>query len=118
MSIDALKGMPEKELRAKLTQLSTENFNTRFTTERMTSVKGAGARSRKREIARILTVLAGREKLKQQQDAEKALATALEKTGPAHSGTVEDKRRRRKLRDRLAQTRRSVRGVKLYAEGK
>lgn len=118
MSIDALKGMPEKELRAKLSELSTENFNARFTTERMTSAKGAVAGGRKREIARILTVLKGREKLKQQQATEKSLAAALEKSGPAHSGTVEDKRKRRKLRSRVAQVRRSVRGLKLYAEGK
>ncbi|MHC4840882.1 MAG: 50S ribosomal protein L29 [Planctomycetota bacterium] len=59
MSINALKGLSDQELTGKLNELAGENFKQRFVTEAMTSVKGAEIRKRRREIARIRTVLDG-----------------------------------------------------------
>ena len=55
MSFDALKGLSSTELRAKLKQLSEENFHAKFTTEGATPAGGAEMRTRRREIAQPRT---------------------------------------------------------------
>jgi ribosomal protein L29 len=109
MSFDALKGLPEKELHARLNELSQENFKAKFTTEAMTSQRGADIRTRRRELARIKTVLKGRETLKRAKQEETELTKTLEELGAPHTGNTNDKRRRSKLQGRLAQVKRTIR---------
>lgn len=109
MSFDALQGLPEKELHARLNELSEENFKSKFTTEAMTSQRGAEIKVRRRELARIKTVLQGRETLKRAKKKEAELTEALKSLGAPHTGTANEKRRRSKLLGRLAQVKRTVR---------
>jgi ribosomal protein L29 len=109
MSFDALKGQSEKDLNSKLNQLAQENFKARFTTEAMTSQRGAEMRKRRREIARIKTVLAGRKTLETAKASEKKLAEQIKKLGAAHEGDAKQKNARRKLQRRLEEAKRTVR---------
>jgi ribosomal protein L29 len=109
MSFDALKGQPEKDLKGKLNQLAQENFKAKFTTEAMTSQRGAQILKRRREIAQIKTVLRGRQKLAEAQASEKQLATQIKKLGAPHEGDANQKNARRKLQRRLAEAKRTVR---------
>ena len=115
MAFDALQGLPVKELTAKLNQLAEENFKARFTTEAMTSQKGAEMRNRKREIARIRTVFEGREAFERAQAEEKKLNELIGKLGKAHEGDAATKRRRSKLQGRLNQVKRTLRELKPLA---
>jgi ribosomal protein L29 len=109
MSFDALKGQPEKDLTGKLNQLAQENFKARFTTEAMTSQRGAEILKRRREIARIKTVLRGRQALAEAKTQEKQLATQIKKLGAPHEGDKNQKNARRKLQRRLEEVKRTVR---------
>ncbi len=104
-----MKGLPAKELQAKLNELGQENFKAKFTTEEMTPVRGAEIRGRRREIARIMTVLKGRKTLKKAKNLEKQLAADLEELGAPHTGDRDVKNRRRKLARRKAEVERTVR---------
>ncbi len=73
----------EQGLRAKLKELTQENFQARFTSEAMTPTKGALIKSRRREIARIQTVLKGREALTRLQAEKAKLDERLKKLGKA-----------------------------------
>lgn len=115
MAFDALKGQPSKELTAKLNQLAEENFKARFTTEAMTSQRGAEMRSRRREIARIRTVFEGRAALERAQGEEKKLNELIGKLGKAHEGDDAIKRKRSKLQNRLSQVKRTIRELKPLA---
>ncbi|MCG3184292.1 MAG: 50S ribosomal protein L29 [Planctomycetes bacterium] len=116
MSIDALRGQPEKELVGRVNQLAQENFKARFTTEAMTSQRGAEMLKRRREIARIKTVLSGRQKLEQAKAEEKKLSEAIKKLGAPHEGDTRQKNARRNLQNRLAQVQRTVRELGALAE--
>ena len=118
MSFDALKGQPEKELTAKLNQLAEENFKARFTTEAMTSQRGAEMLNRRREIARIRTVQVGREALARAQAEEKKLNAAINALGAPHEGDAGRKRARTKLLRRLNEAKRTVRELEELAKGK
>lgn len=109
MTIEALKGLPEKELHAKLNELSQENFTAKFTTEAMTPQRGVEIRKRRRELARIKTVLRGRETLKRAKQEMQELDGLLESLGAPHTGNTNDKRRRSKLLSRLKQVKRTIR---------
>lgn len=109
MSFDALKGQTEKDLNGKLNQLAQENFKARFTTEAMTSQRGAEMRKRRREIAQIKTVLEGRKALEAAKAAEKKLGDQIKKLGAPHEGDEKQKNARRKLQRRLAEAKRTVR---------
>lgn len=115
MSINAFKGQPEKDLRGRLTQLADENFKARFTTEAMSPSKGATIRHRRREAARVKTVLAGREALARAQAEQKKVDERLKALGPAHTGTDSIKRSRRKLLDRKAELSRTIRELGILA---
>lgn len=108
MSIETLKGQTEKELRGRLNELNSEIFKSRFSTEAMNPRKGSEISSRRREIARIHTVLQGRAALARRQEEAKKLELQLAGMGKPHEGTVEDKRRRSLLARRLADARRAV----------
>jgi ribosomal protein L29 len=109
MSFDALKGQSGKDLNGKLNQLAQENFKARFTTEAMTSQRGAEMRKRRREIAQIKTVLEGRKALETAKANEKKLAEQIKKLGAPHEGDEKQKNARRKLQRRLAEAKRTVR---------
>jgi len=109
MTIDTYHGLPEKDLRGKLAELHAENFKSAFTSEKMNPRKGAEIRARKKEIARILTVLSGRAALARHQSEEKKLELRLGGLGRPHEGSREDKRRRAMVGRRLEETRRAVR---------
>ncbi len=109
MTIETIKGQSEQELRAKLTELNAENFKARFTTEVMNPRKGADMRKRRREIARIKTVLHGRAAQARREAEIKKLMLALDAFGQPHQGSVEHKRRRSKIAARLEAARRSLR---------
>ena len=108
-NFDALKSGTAKDLTGKLNQLAQENFKAKFTTEAMTSQRGAEMRKRRREVARIKTVLAGREALSRGHADEKALAQKLKAIGAPHEGDAKQKNARRKVQNRLEQVKRMVR---------
>ena len=108
MSFDALKGLSSTELRAKLKQLSEENFHAKFTTEAATPARGAEIRKRRREIAQILTVGEGRKALVRLQDEKKALDERLEGVIAVEKPGVPEHNAARKTRDRLAEVRRGI----------
>jgi ribosomal protein L29 len=115
MSINAFKGQPEKDLRGQLQQLADENFKARFTTEAMTPTKGASIRHRRRDVARINTVLAGRKALERAKAEQVKVEERLKALGPAHTGTDAVKRSRRKLLDRKASLSRTIRELGILA---
>lgn len=109
MTIETIKGQSEQELRAKLTELNAENFKARFTTEVMNPRKGSDIRKRRREIARIKTVLHGRAAQARREAEVKKLTLALQAFGQPHQGSVEHKRLRSKIAARLEAAQRSLR---------
>lgn len=109
MSFDALKGLPAKELQAKLNELGEENFKAKFTTEEMTPVRGAEIRVRRREIARIMTVMKGRKTLKQAKQQQTQLDEELKALGAPHTGDSRVKNLRRRLLRRKAEVERTIR---------
>ena len=115
MAFDALKGQPEKELTAKLNQLAEENFKARFTTEAMTPQRGEEMRKRRREIARIRTVVEGRKTLERAQGEEKVLEEKIKELGAPHTGDRSHKDARSKLIGRLKQVKRTIRELKPLA---
>lgn len=115
MAFDALKGQPEKELTAKLNQLAEENFKARFTTEAMTPQKGGELRKRRREIARIRTVLEGRDALAKAKQEEQHLNEQISKLGKPHEGDAAAKRARTRLQNRLGQVKRTIRELEPLA---
>ncbi|MBX3459554.1 MAG: 50S ribosomal protein L29 [Planctomycetes bacterium] len=117
MSFDAIKGKPEKELVAKLNELSDEQFKAKFTTEAMTPARGAQMLKRRREMARIRTVLQGRKALDGARTEEKRLEAAIKGLGAPHKGTPEQKNARRKLVSKLEQVKRTIRELNAL-EGK
>lgn len=118
MTFDALRGQPEKELRGKLNQLAQENFKSRFTTEAMTSQRGAEMLKRRREVARIHTVLQGREALNRAKAEQTKLDEKLKTMGAPHEGDQATKAARSKLRHRLSQVKRTIRELEVLAKGK
>ncbi|MCA8912083.1 MAG: 50S ribosomal protein L29 [Planctomycetes bacterium] len=118
MTFDALRGQPEKELQAKLNQLAEENFKARFTTEAMTSQRGAEILNRRREIARIRTVLSGRKALERAKAEQTKLDAKLNDLGKPHEGDEAQKRARTKLQNRLGQVKRTIRELEALAKGK
>jgi ribosomal protein L29 len=109
MSFDALKSQTLKDLNGKLNQLAQENFKARFTSEAMTSQRGAEIRKRRREIAQIKTVLEGRKALETAKADEKRLAAQVKQLGAPHEGDAKQKNARRKLQRRLDEARRTIR---------
>ena len=79
MTIESLKGQSRAELVARRNQLAGENFKESFTPEAMTPAKGAEIRKRRRELARIETVLMGRARLDAMTAEKKALEARVEK---------------------------------------
>lgn len=118
MSIDALKGQPLKDLTGKLNQLAQENFKASFTTEAMTPARGTEIRKRRREVARIHTVLRGREALKEAKELQGKLEAQVKALGAPHEGDEAQKNKRRKLQQSLEKAKRTVRELSSYAEGK
>jgi ribosomal protein L29 len=118
MTFDALRGQPEKELTAKLNELAQENFKARFTTEAMTSQRGAEMLKRRREIARIRTVQVGRQTLARTQAEIKRLDAQIKLLGKPHEGNEGVKRNRSNLLRKLAQAKRTVRELEALAKGK
>ncbi|MBX3475301.1 MAG: 50S ribosomal protein L29 [Planctomycetes bacterium] len=109
MSIDQIKGQTEKELRGRLNELNGEIFKSRFSTEVANPRKGAEIRKRRREIARIHTLLQGRVALARRQEEVRQLELKLSGLGKAHEGTQEHKRRRSMVAGQLEVARRAVR---------
>lgn len=118
MTIDTYKGHSEKELRGKLAELSAENFKAGFTSERVTSQKGAEMNKRRKEIARIKSVLASREALKRHAEEQKKLELRLSGMGQPHQGSVEDKRRRSMVSRRLGEVKRAIRELDSFKVAK
>lgn len=108
MSFEGVKGKPEKELLAKMNELADENFKAKFTTEAMSSTKGAQVRKRRREIAQVKTVLQGRKRLELAQAEQKKLEAAIEGIGKPHEGSIAQKNARRKLAGRLDRVKRTI----------
>lgn len=109
MSFDALTGLTNAELRAKLKQLSEENFTAKFTTEAPTPARGAEMRKRRREIARVLTVLEGRQALERLQAEQKELDERLKQvTGAGKPGRAE-RNAARKTRERIGKVKLGIR---------
>lgn len=118
MTFDALKGQPEKELQAKLNQLAEENFKAKFTTEAMTPQRGTEIRKRRLEMVRIHTVLNGRKALERARAEETKLDEKLKALGAPHEGDQAAKRSRRRLQNRLAQVKRTIRELDTLSKGK
>lgn len=78
-----IRAQNETALRAKLKELSQENFQAKFTSEAMTPAKGAAMKARRREIARILTALKGREALARLTAEQTKLEERIKKLGKA-----------------------------------
>jgi ribosomal protein L29 len=117
MGFDAVRGQPVKELTAKLNQLAEENFKARFTTEAMTSQRGAEMRKRRREIARIRTVLEGRAALDRAKSEQAKLEELIKKHGAPHVGDQAAKRARARLVGKLNKVKRTIRELS-QLEGK
>jgi ribosomal protein L29 len=117
MTIDPYSGLPEKDLRSKLAELHQENFKAGYTSEKLNSQKGAVMRARKKEIARILTVMAGRKALERHQAEAKKLELRLGGMGKVHEGTPLDKRRRAVVSRRLHETGRAMRELATVTQG-
>lgn len=115
MSIDALKGLSTEELTGKLNELAGESFKKRFVTEAMTSVKGAEIKVRRREIARIKTVIEGRQALDAATDESKKLESLLSGLGKPHTGDAAVMARRSRLLKRQKQVKRTMRELSSLA---
>lgn len=109
MSINALKGLSDEELTGKLNELAGENFKQRFVTDAMTSVKGAEIRVRRREIARIKTVVEGRKTLAAAKDESSKLESLLKEMGAPHTGDAAVMSRRSRLVKRQKEVKRTIR---------
>ncbi|MDC1141462.1 50S ribosomal protein L29 [Planctomycetota bacterium] len=109
MSINALKGLSNEELTGKLNELAGENFKQSFVTEAMTSVKGAEIRKRRREIARIRTVIDGRQALATAQEENKHIESLLAELGAPHTGGAAEMTRRTRLVKRQKEVKRTIR---------
>jgi|ABSQ01.1.fsa_nt_gi ribosomal protein L29 len=101
----------EQGLRAKLKELTQENFQARFTSEAMTPTKGALIKSRRREIARIQTVLHGREALARLQAEQKKLDERLKKLGKADPYNAAQRASLDKARQRNKKVARTVKAL-------
>lgn len=93
MATQDLKSKTEAELKGRLKELAGEGFKARFTTEPMTPVKGAAARKRRVEAARIMTVLKGREAYDRSGAELKAVEERLAKLGKADPHDAAQRRR-------------------------
>jgi ribosomal protein L29 len=109
MTFENIRGKPEGELRARLTELTQENFKARFTTEPMKSERGAEVRKRRREIARLKTILTGRQTLAGARAEKAELESAIASLGKPHEGDAMVKARRSKLMQRLKHVNRTIR---------
>ena len=118
MTFDALRGQPEKELQAKQNQLAQENFKAQFTTEAMTPQRGTEIRNRRRELARIRTVLEGRKALERAKAEEQTIEGKLKLLGKPHEGDQAQKRSRTKLKNRLSQVKRTIRELDALSKDK
>jgi ribosomal protein L29 len=108
MTFENIRGKPEGELRARLTELTQENFKARFTTEPMKPERGAEVRKRRREIARLKTILVGRKTLASAQAEKAELESAIAALGKPHEGDAQVKARRSRLIGRLKQVNRTI----------
>lgn len=81
--IETIRSQSDSALRGRLKELSQENFQAKFTSEAMTPVKGAAIKARRREIARIQTVLKGREALARRTAEQGKLEERMKKLGKA-----------------------------------
>jgi ribosomal protein L29 len=109
MTFENIRGKPEHELRARLNELTQENFKATFTTEPMKSERGAEVRKRRREIARLKTILVGRQTLAGAKAEEAKLESAIASLGKPHEGDAKVKATRSKLINRLKRVKRTIR---------
>lgn len=115
MSIDALRGLSDEELTGKLNELAGDNFKQRFVTEAMTSTKGAEIRVRRREIARIKTVVEGRRALAAAKEENSKLDSLLKDLGAPHTGNAATMSRRSRLLKRQKDIKRTIRELSSLA---
>lgn len=108
---EAYRTQTEQGLRAKLKELSQENFQARFTSEAMTPAKGALIKSRRREIARIQTVLKGRLALARLQAEKSKLEERLKKLGKANARDAQQRASLASVRRRDKKVTRSVKAL-------
>lgn len=108
MSIESVRVQDEKELQARLRQLLEENFRARFTSEAMTHVRGTEIRKRRREIARIKTVLNGRRRLAELEVEGGRIEGQLEKLASKSRKCVVSRNVEAKLRRRNRQVKRAL----------
>ncbi len=81
--VSDLRGKNEAELKGRLKELASEGFKARFTTEPKSSLKGAQDRKRRKEAARIQTVLKGRQAYDRTLADLKVVEERLAKLGKA-----------------------------------
>jgi ribosomal protein L29 len=108
MTFENIRGKPEHELRARLNELTQENFKARFTTEPMKSERGAEVRKNRREIARLKTILVGRQTLEGAKAEKDKLEVAIKSMGKPHEGDARVKAARSKLLKRLKKVERTI----------
>lgn len=101
----------EAELKGRLKEISAEDFKARFTTEPMTPAKGAAALKRRREAARINTVLSGRAAYDRSVAELKAVEERLAKLGKADPKDPGQRLRLGAARRRKAQLERSSKAL-------
>lgn len=88
---EAFRTQTDQGLRSRLKELSQENFQAKFTSEAMTPAKGAALKARRRDIARIQTVLKGREAQARLQAEQNKLDERLKKLGKANARDAEQR---------------------------
>ena len=108
---EAFRTQPESGLNGKLKELTQQNFQARFTSEAMTPAKGAEIKKRRRDIARVQTVLAGRKSLARLQAESKLLEERIKKLGPANRRDADQRYALKSARERLSAVARAIKSL-------
>jgi ribosomal protein L29 len=108
---EAFRTQTDQGLRSRLKELSQENFQAKFTSEAMTPTKGAQIKARRREIARIQTVLKGREAQARLQAEAAKLEERIKKLGKADARNCAQRATLASARKRHTKVARSVKAL-------
>ncbi|HRJ78699.1 MAG: 50S ribosomal protein L29 [Planctomycetes bacterium] len=108
---EEFRTQPEAQLKAKHKELTQQNFQARFTSEAMTPAKGAQIKARRRDLARIQTVLVGRAALLRLEAEQKKLDEQLKKLGKADPRNAGQRKTLKATRERHAEVSRAIKAL-------
>ena len=108
---ESFRTQNDQGLLSRLKELSQENFQAKFTSEAMTPTKGAQIKARRREIARIQTVLKGREAHVRLQAEAAKLEERIKKLGKADARDSGQRANLASARKRRTKVTRSVKAL-------